>query len=178
MTTGSDGLFQGERVLWVGTPARLTMLDRVGKFWLGVGVGYALLFGFLAVVAVRVENPGLLIMSGLIAVCLLGVVVAALVQLRSGRRSTRYLITDRRIVQTFKWFGQDKSRVAALRELGPPVVSGADGSAVGTIRFGGRRAWDEVVLVVSSVGQAGSVVLRDIDEVERVRDIIVAAQRR
>jgi hypothetical protein len=176
VTTGPNGLFHGERVLWVGTPARLTVLDRVGKFWLGLGAFYGLLFAVLAVVMVRAGNPNQLILTALMMVCILGVVVAALLQLRSGRRSTRYLITDQRIIHTSRWFGQDKVRIAALRELGPPAVSVPDGSTLGTIRFGNRTARDEAVDAISSLGQAGSIVLKDIDNVQQVRDIILAAQ--
>lgn len=176
VTTDPHGPLHGERMLWVGTPARFSVLDRVGMFWLGFGVCSGLLGVVVAIAAAG--NQGFMIMIALLAVCLLSLSVAMVLQLRSGRRSSRYLITDKRIVHTVKWFGLDRAIIASLAELGPPVVSASAGSTIGTIRFGNHTAWHELWDAVSNFGRSGSIVLREIDNVQEVRDIIVAAQAR
>jgi hypothetical protein len=176
VTTGANGLFHGEKVLWVGAPARVTGLDRRGKVWLGIGVYHVLFLTSLAVVEVPAGNPQALSLIATAMVCFLTIVVAALIQLRSDRRWSRYLITSGRIVHTTKWFGQNTVQSVALRKLGTPTVSAPEGSTIGTIRFDNRMTWVEAKDVIFRFGEPGSLVLRDIDNVHHVRDIILAAQ--
>jgi hypothetical protein len=164
-----------EQVLWVGTPARVRVLDRVGRIWLGFAVFYAVVCATSVLYALLTDNSNTLLQTGLYTVCGAIVVVAAFVQLRAGRRSAHYLVTDQRIVATSKWFGQDKVQSVPLTDLGPPVVSMTDG--LGTIRFGGGPSAVEAMnTAVSSFGQKVPLVLWDLEDAERVRDIIATAQ--
>lgn len=173
----SDALFQGEPVLWVGEPARVRVLDGSGMLWLGLGVFFTVLVGALVIIPGIASGggPGL-VLAVLFLVCVLGVVAAGLAQLRAGRRSTRYVLTDRRIVVTSRWFGQDRVQTAYLARLPPPAMSVSRGATVGTIWFGDGTDAAAAARAVSSLGQETPIVLRDIEDVRRVRDLIVSAQ--
>lgn len=167
--------FQDERVLWVGAPARVRVLDRVGKAWLGFAVFYGVVCVTSVLYALLSGHVNSLPMTALFTVVMVVLIVAAFAQLHASRRTARYVVTERRIVATSKWFGQDKAQSVALRDLGAPVVSNPDGS-IGTIRFGHTPVIDAVNTAVSSLGQKVPLVLWDIEDARRVRDIIVAAQ--
>lgn len=171
VTSGPDGLFHGERVLWVGSPARFPVLDRVGKVLLGVGVVYGVAVVLLVIAIVRAGNLPMLLLGGLFVVCVLSVILVVFLQRRSGLRSTRYLVTDRRVIVTSKWFGQAKVRTAALGDLGLPVVVAAEGATVGTIRLGSTSGLTGAVVV-----RISPIVFREVEDARRVRAIILAAQ--
>lgn len=167
--------FDGEHVLWVGSPARVRVLDRVGKAWLGFAIFYGVVCVTSVAYALLSGHVNSLPMTAMFTVCMVVIIAAAFAQLHASRRTARYVVTDQRVVATSKWFGQDKARSVALGDLGAPVVSTSDGS-IGTIRFGHTPLIEAVNTAVSSLGQKVPLVLWDIEDAQRVRDIIVAAQ--
>jgi hypothetical protein len=164
--------FDGEHVLWVGSPARVRVLDRVGKAWLGFAIFYGVVCATSVAYALLSGHVNSLPMTAMFTVCMVVIIVAAFAQLHASRRTARYVITDQRIVATSKWFGQDKVQSLPLADLAPPVVSIPDG----TIRFGHTPVIEAVNQAVSSLGQKVPLVLWDIEDAQRVRDIIVTAQ--
>ena len=167
--------FQDERVLWVGAPARVRVLDRVGKAWLGFAVFYGIVCVTSVLYALLSGHVNSLPLTGLFTVCVVILLVAAFAQLHASRRTARYVVTERRIVATSKWFGQDKIQSVALRDLGAPVVSDSDGS-IGTIRFGHTPVIEAMNTAVSSWGQKVPLVLWDIEDAQRVHEIIITAK--
>jgi hypothetical protein len=114
-------------------------------------------------------------LTAMFTVCVVIILAAAFAQLHASRRTARYVVTDKRVVATSKWFGQDKAQSIALGDLGTPVVSTTDGS-IGTIRFGHPPLIETVNTAVSSWGQKVPLVLWDIEDAQRVSDIIATAQ--
>jgi hypothetical protein len=167
--------FEGERVLWVGQPARVRVLDRVGRAWLVFAVFYGVVCATSVAYALLSGNVNSLPLTVLFTVCVVVLVVAAFAQLHANRRTARYVVTDRRVVATSKWFGQDRVRSVALGDLGAPAVSTTD-SSVGTIRFGHTPVIEALNKAVSSWGQNVPLVFWDVEDAERVHDIIVTAQ--
>jgi FlaA1/EpsC-like NDP-sugar epimerase len=167
---------RGEQVLWVGSPVRFPVLDRAGKIVLGVGVGYAIAVALFVVVRTSDRGPSSLMFVATFFVCVLILVAVVFRQRRSGLRSARYLVTDKRIVVTSTWFGQQMVRSATLDELAPPVAVVSGESTIGTIRFGKTFSLSILAAAISSLGQRTPLVLREIHDVARVRHIIAAAQ--
>jgi hypothetical protein len=168
----SDGLFRDERVLWKGTPAVFRVRDPVSKMLLGIGVFYGLFPAAVMAVAVAGGNGWpVLTLLGVFVVGWLTFTVALFVQWRSAW----YLITDRRIVVASRWLWRDRVRSTDLRTLAPPVVSVPEGSTTGTIMFGDPVDIGVVIEALFSYGQRVPLVLRDVEDVRRVRDIVTSA---
>jgi hypothetical protein len=102
------------------------------------------------------------LLFGLFASITLHALVAPLVWRWRHVRSTRYAVTDRRVIAVR---GSPAMRAEAyLRDLPPPVATG-DGP-VGTVAFG----------AIAGDTAAGGPVLYAIGEPSRVRDLIARAQ--
>jgi hypothetical protein len=93
--------------------------------------------------------------------------------------STTYTITDRRVIVRCKW-PWPRSRQAYLDDLGPPVLAMNKDRTTGDIAFGELPTFGQLM------GEAGLVrrgfrpaplLLRSIENVKLVRDLIVTAQR-
>ena len=157
MTEGQDAI-GGERVLWAGQPSRFPIFDPLGVLLTTVGVYCVAGAMFTIVAGARAGNSVTVILAGLIALCVLAVVIGRPLLRRSALRATRYLLTDSRIVIRSSTRGR-ADQVAHLRDLSAPILNRRDGNGIGTIRFNGSP-----------------VVLLEIENARQVQQLIATAQ--
>ncbi len=172
-------LLPGERLLWTGRPARYPVFDATdvalvpfSLLWCGFAVfwEYGALHGGAPAFFVLWGVP--FILSGLY------LVVGRLVVRALRLRSTRYVLTSRRLVES-----ADRPRTwtteTYLRDLPPPVVRTRPSERIGSLAFGTFPG------LTDTLAEAGGnwrslapqrPVLREIEHPEQVRDLIAAAQ--
>jgi len=158
VTANQADTFDGERVLWIGQPARIPIFDVVGVLVTAVGI-YAIGGAVFTIIAgVRDDHPLTVILASVIAICVLVVLVGRPLLRRASLRTTRYLLTESRIV-VGSTVPQRRKLVANLRELPMPMLSLRDGTNVGTIRFDGS-----------------SIVLLEVENARQVHQLITSTQ--
>jgi membrane protein implicated in regulation of membrane protease activity len=150
--------FDGERVLWIGQPARFPVFDVVGVLLTTVGIYCIAGAAFSIVAGVRDDNPITVVLATLIALCVLAVIIGRPLLRRAGLRTTQYLLTESRIVVASTVAGR-RVLVAHLRDLPPPMLTARDSTDIGTIRFDGSN-----------------VTLLEIANARQVHHLIVTAQ--
>jgi hypothetical protein len=173
-------LIPGERLLWSGEPQRRPLFERGDLFavpyalfacaflvlWVSMGVkfgaaGFVLIFGIPAAVYDLYLLFGRLIVRAI----------------RLG--STRYTITDRRLVER-STRPSAKVRVAYLRDLAPPIVRAKDGETIGSVAFGQfpgiADTYRELQPSVRRRYRPKPFVLREIEQARYVSDLIARAQ--
>lgn len=150
--------FDGERVLWVGQPARFPIFDVVGVLLTTVGIYCIAGAVFSIVSAARDGNLITVALAALIGLCVLAVIIGRPVLRRANLRTTQYLLTESRIVVASTVAGR-RVLIAYLRDLSPPALSMRDSTGIGTIRFDGS-----------------TVVLLEIENARQVHHLIITAQ--
>ncbi|MGH8881868.1 MAG: hypothetical protein ACRD0P_31725, partial [Stackebrandtia sp.] len=154
MTADQAETFDGERVLWVGQPARFPVFDVVGILLTAVGIYCFAGAVFTIIAGARDDDMTTVVLAVIIAACVVVVVIGRPLLRRSTLRTTRYLLTESRIVVA----STDPHRrkvIASLHELSPPTLSLRDGSTVGTIRFDGSTV---VLLEVANARQVHQLI--------------------
>jgi hypothetical protein len=123
-----------ERVLWTGQPTRSPIFDRVGVMLTLVG-GYCIAGATYALITgIRSGNSATVILSLLIILCVLVAVIGRPLLRRATLRTTRYLLTDSKIVIGSTTSEQPR-QIINLRDLSAPQLTQRDGATIGTIRF-------------------------------------------
>jgi hypothetical protein len=134
MITDHADLYDGERVLWTGHPARFPVFDFVGILITAVGI-YCVVGAYFTIVSgLRHGNTAQVILASLIALCALAVIIGRPILRRATLRTTRYLLTESRIIIGSTIEGR-RATIVHLRDLTEPTLSIRDGASIGTIRF-------------------------------------------
>jgi hypothetical protein len=152
--TDKADTFDGERVLWIGQPARFPIFDVVGVLVTAVGIYCVVGATFSIVAGVRDGNATTVVLAAFIALCVLCVVVGWPLLRRANLRSTQYLLTESRIV-VCSTTTRRRTLIAHLRDLPPPTLSIRDGTSIGTIRFDGSTV---VLLEVENARQVHQLI--------------------
>lgn len=176
----SVDLLPGERPLWQGRPVRHPLFRPPDA----VLIPFSLLWGgfvltMLVVIGIGRSSLGSLVVLLPFSAVAVYLIAGRFVVRAIASRRTRYAVTDRRVLIVG---GLSGTRVtsAYLTSLPPPVIrERADRS--GSVAFGsfpglgdafgrqaGRTGW--------AIEPSLTPVLRDIEEVRRVRDLIASAQ--
>jgi hypothetical protein len=158
VTADQKDTFDGERVIWTGQPARFPIFDVVGVLLTGVGIYCVAGAVFSIVTGIRDGNTTTVVLASLIGACVIVVVVARPLLRRASLRTTRYLLTESRIV-VGSTVADRRKLVAHLRDLAPPVLTMRNGTSIGTIRFDGS-----------------TVVLLEVENARQVHQLITSAQ--
>lgn len=158
MRADQPDTFDGERVLWAGQPVRFPIFDVVGVLVTGVGI-YCLAGAVFSVVSgMRKGNTITVVLATMIGVCVLVVMIGRPVLRRASLRTTRYLLTESRIVVCSS-VANRRILVAHLRNLSQPLLTIHNDSSVGTIKFDGS-----------------AVVLLEVENARQVHQLIIAVQ--
>jgi hypothetical protein len=177
----SIDLLPGERVLWQGRPIRHPLLRPPDAFLIPFSLLWSgmVLTGLVATVT---RDPGslgiLVILVPFSAIAVYLLVGRFLVRAIASRRA-RYAVTDQRVVILGGLSGT-RVRSAYLDALPPPVVKERPDRS-GSVAFGafpgvgdafgrgsGRTGW--------AIEPSPTLVLRDVEEARRVRDLVANAQ--
>jgi hypothetical protein len=150
--------FDGERVLWIGQPARFPIFDVVGVLVTAVGIYCLAGATFTIVSGARGGDATTVVLAALIALCVLCVMVGRPLLRRANLRTTQYLLTESRIVICSTTTDR-RTLIVYLRDLAPPRLSLRDGTSIGTIRFDGSP-----------------VVLLEVENARQVHQLIASAQ--
>ena len=136
MSLGAGQLFPAERVLWSGAPVRFPLLDVRDVVFLPLGVlcGAEAVFNEIAS-AQASSVQFVLALRSLFAVMGLYLVVGRVAWRQFVTRSSRYTVTNRRIIVDANVLGRRVNHSRYLTELGEPICR-EDRNGVGTIRFG------------------------------------------
>lgn len=170
-------LLPGERLLWTGRPARYPVFDAADV----VLVPFSLLVCGFAVFweyeTLHGDNAFIALWGVPFILMGLHLVVGRLVVRALRLRSTRYALTNRRLVES-----ADRPRAwtteTYLRDLPPPVVRTKPREQIGSLAFG---TFPGLADAMTELDNRRSVaprrpVLREIERPEQVRDLIAAAQ--
>jgi len=176
---GDIDLLPGERLLWSGMPVRHPVFDRNDLLLVPVTLAW---FGFAVFWETGVIREDWLLgeLWG-IPFLLIGLYLVAgrLVVRVLRHRSTRYVVTDRRVVE-ISTSPRPARTEAYLNQLAPPVLNTADGT-VGSIAFGSFPSMIESAQELSGPRRRDRgprrIVLREIGRPRRVRDLIAEAQQ-
>jgi hypothetical protein len=128
--------FAGERVLWTGQPTRSPVFDRVGILLTVVGIYCIAGATFALISGAKSGNSTTVIFSVCIILCTLIAVIGRPLLRRANLRTTRYLLTESKIVISSTTSDRG-TQVIHLRELSPPRLTQRGGASTGTIRFDG-----------------------------------------
>lgn len=157
MTEDYDA-FGGERVLWSGQPTRSPVFDRVGVLLTLVGIYCVAGATFSIIAGAKAGSSATVILSVFIALCVLIAVIGRPLLRKANLRTTRYLLTESKIVISSTSADRTK-QIVHLRELSAPRLSQRDGASTGTIRFEGS-----------------ALVLLEIENARLVQQLITTAQ--
>jgi hypothetical protein len=136
MSLGAGQLFPAERVLWSGAPVRFPLFDVRDIVFVPLGVLCGIEAAFNEIGALQVAGGGaIMVWRGLFALVGLYLVIGRVVFRQYLARSSRYTLTNRRIIVDANVLGRRINRFRYLSEVGKPICrEGRNG--VGTIRFG------------------------------------------
>jgi hypothetical protein len=173
-------LRHSEKLLWSGKPERHPVFTYVDILLVPFSLLWAGFAVFWELDVIASDGPLFMRLWG-IPFLLVGLYIVAgrfLVRvLRS--RTTRYVVTNRRVIETVSW---PRRRVteAYLRDLPPPVMDHTDDGARGSVAFGSfpgflQSVTDAMAYHDPRLGPR-PIVLRDIPRPRRVYDLITEAQ--
>ncbi|MFD1047513.1 hypothetical protein ACFQ1S_19190 [Kibdelosporangium lantanae] len=185
MSAGRADLFDGERVLWEGSPTKFPVFDRAdvvlvpfSVFWCGFAI-------FWTVTAISWGGGALFALFGVLFVVVgLYFVFGRLIARWLRLRGTTYTVTDRRVIVTSTAFGRRQEKSAYLKTLPPPVLTRGTGTT-GTIKFGASNWMDDIrsgggMFALGALTGRGTAslppTLVHVNDSQQVRDIIAAAQ--
>jgi hypothetical protein len=186
MTSHLGELYRGERVLWTGSPRRYPLFER--RDIVSIPLGLVFFVGFALVVR-RFPYPGgeemmVWVSWGFIAV---GVywAISPIIARNLYLRRAQYRITTQRVIVDSTIFGRRNVHSVYLKDLPPPLVRharepGSPDGTVGTIVFGNSSPRDYVTITRYGIhieNPEQPPVLIEVEDVQRVRDLIVSAQR-
>jgi hypothetical protein len=181
MESGLD-LMPGEDVLWEGKPQHHPVFDQ-GDFLL-VPVSLGLFVGALQLELnmIRSAAPALSILLLPFVILCLYLALGRLVARALRSRSTVYAVTNHRVIERIRR-PVARTRWVHVGQLTPPVVRMPVGEATGSIAFGqfpwGPESIREMVRLQASWSVWSTIypaplVLRDIEHVHHVRDLIAS----
>jgi hypothetical protein len=174
------GAWNGERVLWTGSPSSTRPFLPADAVLIPLTVLWASFAVFWETAAARPGAPGFFMLWGVPFIVIGAYITVGRFFVRARRlASTTYAVTDQRVIEQVSW-PRTRTRTSYLSQLDPPVVAvGKDGST-GSLAFGAMPTMMESIGEAGLPGRYGSgpppIVLRSIENVRIVRDIIVAAQ--
>lgn len=173
-------LMSGERVLWSGEPQRHPVFENADL----AAVPLSLLsLGFVVAWALTAIHAGAPFLMQLFAIPLglyaLYLVFGRFIVQSMRLRSTRYVVTDRRVVEIGR-MPRRWRRELYLRDLSPPIAKVKDGDSVGSVAFGSFPSMAESLAAMGFQMNRRKaplpLVLREIEQAGYVRDIIASAQ--
>jgi hypothetical protein len=180
VTNDLGDLYPNERLLWTGLPQRYPIFNSSDVFL----VPFSLLWGGFAIfwetsAVLSDEPPFMLLFGGFFVVAGLYFMVGRLIVRHLFLRSSRYQITNRRVIISSNVLGRRRVQSVYLKDLPPPVIANRNGP-VGTIKFGNSTLLDDVKAAQANglaiLRDAGSPTLVEVDGARQVRDIIASAQ--
>jgi hypothetical protein len=175
-----ERLIPGERLLWSGQPQRLPIFERGDLFAVPYSLFVCAFLAFWFATAVRFDGSALLVIPGVpLAGYALYLLFGRLIVRRIRLGSTRYTVTDRRLIERSAR-PSAAVRMAYLRDLAPPIVRVNDGETIGTVAFGQFPGIAETYVELNPNllwrGRPKPFVLKEIEQASYVCDLIARAQ--
>ncbi|TCO55102.1 hypothetical protein [Actinocrispum wychmicini] len=181
MTYVGGDLYEGERVLWTGSPSRYPIFNRGDIFLVPFSIVWCGFAIFWETTAARTGAPPFfLLFGGFFVLAGLYLVVGRLIARYLFLLGSDYLVTDRRVTVSTIVLGRRRVRSVYLKDLPPPMIS-AERGPVGTIKFGDSTFVSEIIAARREgfLGRrtvAPWPTLVQVHSAREVRDIIAAIQ--
>lgn len=174
------GMRRNEELLWTGEPVRHPVFTYVDILLVPASLLWAGFAVYWELNVLASDSPLFLRLWG-IPFVLGGIylVVGRFVVRVLRSRTTRYAVTNRRVIETVSW---PRRRVTEyyLRDLPPPVIDHTDDRAHGSIAFGSFPGFQQSMSDAMGYHDPRlgprPVVLRNIPRPRRVYDLITASQ--
>lgn len=170
----------GEQVLWTGRPSSTRPFVPADAVLIPLTAVWASAVLVVVLGPLLHGGPGIIALFGAPFVLVGAYITVGRFFVRVRRlAATTYTITDQRVIVQVSW-PRPHTRTSYLSRLDPPVIAvGKDGST-GDLAFGALPTMMETIdagLAQSRGPGPAPIVLRSIENVRIVRDLIVAAQR-
>lgn len=144
-----------ERVLWTGAPQRIPLFEPTDRMLIPA---QALVVTIAVVIAIAYAGRPIAIFVWLFVAVGVLAIPGRMIARRLTARSSRYTVTNQRLIVQTRVRGEDREFSEHLRDLPPPALHPYN-DGTGTIVFTGHR-----------------FTLWGIPDAQRVRDIIATAQ--